>query len=98
MLKAHVKINVSIHLEDEEPAGPEPVVTDRERATFKYPIQMHYAGTALILQKESGADIRGAIHNSVTEIFNVLNLKDATGTHKPDLALAKGGCDERGGN
>lgn len=85
-LKAHVKINVIVHLEG---GG-----SDEEAAKAKYPLAAHCAGMVEVANVEEGERLVEMVRNHVASMFRNLNVSIVKGEHKPDLAAAMGGDQE----
>lgn len=93
MLKAHVKINISIHLEDES-VQVDPAASAILNLAIKYPLQVHHAGTIAVADKAEAERVIEMINNHVRSTFKQMNVDPCVTGHTPDLALAFGGDPE----
>ncbi len=84
-LKAHVKINVIVHVE----GG-----SSEEAAKTKYPLAAHCAGVVEVSNVEEGERLVEMVRNHVASMFRNLSVEVVKGGHKPDLAAAMGGDQE----
>lgn len=88
MLKAYVKVNILVHLENEGSADA------KEAFGAKYPLAEHRAGTVEVKDISEGERLVGMLNNHLNNTFMQLGILELKGTHKPDLALAFGGDPE----
>lgn len=89
MLKAHVKINVIVHLENEGDSN------DKATLESKYDLAAHHAGVVLVENREEGERVAAMIGNHVNSMFRALSVRPLPpGDHIPDLAAAMGGSPE----
>lgn len=88
-MRAHVKVNVSIHLE------PDDVPDEKVREEIKYPLAANYAGVVAVKDKDEAVRVIEMLGNHVKTTFKQMSVAEIVyGSHKPDLALAKGGDPE----
>lgn len=106
-LKAHVRINVSIHLDDEEevvgngelPALDEKTIAarfvrDGAHAEIKYPLAVNHVGVISVVDKAEAERVMEMLGNHVNTTFLQMGVKRVEGTHKPKLEAAFGGVPE----
>jgi len=93
MLKAHVKINISIHLEDES-VQVDPAASAMLNLVIKYPLQVHHAGTIAVEDKAEAERVIAMLTNHVDMTFRQMGVVPCVTGHTPDLALAFGGDPE----
>lgn len=102
-MKAHVKVNITIHLEDETeipdngglPAFDEAVIAarflrDGAHSKIKTPLQVHCAGARSVTDRADAERVLDMIRGSTLSAFGNLSVVLVAGSHVPDLALAKG--------
>lgn len=109
MLKASLKVNIILQLDDGEPDVPgnaeapalnEQVIAarflrDAEHAKYKLPLQMHFAGLKALDDKAAAERLMEALERGLTTMCAQLSItQHPGGEHVPDLALAKGGLPE----
>ncbi len=93
MLKAYVKVHISVHLVQEtEP--PEPEVALRVRESLRYDLVAQHNGIRVVEDKAQGERFLASMQHHVDGTFRALSVSPWSGAHVPDLALAKGGCPE----
>lgn len=103
MLKAYVKLRVTIHLEDEEenPTSngdlKDPIVAkarveaDIRRSTFKYPLQASSSGVFPVISRDEAVRMLDALLKGA---MAPLGIRPLVGSYKPSLSAAFGGCPE----
>jgi len=91
MLKAHVKINVIIHLENEGSSDA------KEAFGAKYPLAAHHAGVIEVADIPEGERAMTMIANHVNSMFKNMSVRPvapAVAIHIPTLEAAFGGDQE----
>ncbi len=88
-MKAHLKINISLHLEGESAA-----VDPRAAEAVKYDLAFQCSGEKQVEDKSAAERSLAALVNAVIQATQRLSYVPVSGTHKPDLAAAFGGDPE----
>lgn len=87
--KAHVKINVIIHLENEGDSN------DKAAFGAKYPLSAHHSGTIDVASIDEGVRVLESLANHVNSTFANMGVKaNPPGQYVPDLSASFGGCPE----
>jgi len=92
MLKAYVKINVSVQMEEMGEASLDPKALE----ALKYPLALHLHGVKNVADKETTERLVEALGRSITNALQSLSVypEIVTEPHVPDLAAAFGGDPE----
>ncbi len=90
-MKAHVKVNIQIHVESEASAAG----TDAKDALkAKYPISAQYAGVTEISSLEEGERAMAMFKNKVDTMFRDMSVQPAVVGPKAEFTAAFGGMPE----
>jgi len=100
MLKAFVKVNVQIQLDDDDETPSElsveqQVELDAKRAQLKYPISQHFNAVCYPATKEDANNVLKGLMSAIELKADEAHLLRWSGTgHVPTLEKAFGGCPE----
>lgn len=100
MLKAMVKVNIQIQLEDETETSQVRTLDDQLKldvlhSEIKYPLAEHFAGTKSVEEK---ATAEWLLKQIIRDLHDRYGITPSTGNHTPKLELAMGGCQEPNGS